>query len=43
VLKEYSSLKMRKAWRRLTGRQPATGTLATCGSGDGSKAVSVDA
>jgi radical SAM protein with 4Fe4S-binding SPASM domain len=43
VLKEYSSLKMRKAWRRLTGRQPATGTLASCGTGDASKTVVADA
>jgi hypothetical protein len=32
VLKEWSSLKARKAWRRLTGRQPARATLATCGA-----------
>ena len=33
VLKEWSSLKLRKTWRRLTGRQPARASLATCGSG----------
>jgi MoaA/NifB/PqqE/SkfB family radical SAM enzyme len=32
VLKEWSSLKLRRVWRRLTGRQPARATLATCGS-----------
>jgi hypothetical protein len=32
VLKEWSSLKLRKAWRRLTGKQPARATLATCGT-----------
>src|SRR5581483_9260791 len=33
VLKEWSSLKMRKLWRRLTGQQPAPrATLATCGA-----------
>ena len=32
VLKEWSSLKMRKVWRQLTGKQPAArATLATCG------------
>ena len=32
VLKEWSSLKMRKLWRRVTGKQPQIGTLGTCGS-----------
>ena len=32
VLKEWSSLKFRKAWRKITGQQPARATLATCGS-----------
>jgi hypothetical protein len=33
VLKEWSSLKMRKMWRRLTGKQPApAATVATCGT-----------
>ena len=32
VLKEWSSLKMRKLWRRLTGKQPQHASLATCGS-----------
>ena len=39
VLKEWSSLKLRKAWRKLTGKQPAPATLATCGS----KAPAADA
>jgi radical SAM protein with 4Fe4S-binding SPASM domain len=39
VLKEWSSLKMRKLWRRLTGKQPQSATLATCGS----KAPAADA
>ena len=34
VLKEWSSLKLRKAWRRLTGRQPERATLQTCGAGE---------
>ena len=33
VLKEWSSLKLRKAWRKVTGKQPARATLATCGTG----------
>jgi hypothetical protein len=33
VLKEWSSLKARKVWRRLTGQAPARATLATCGTG----------
>ena len=33
VLKEWSSLKLRKAWRKVTGQQPARATLATCGTG----------
>jgi len=33
VLKEWSSLKMRKAWHRLTGRRPTPATLGTCGAG----------
>src|SRR5438093_3719071 len=32
VLKEWSSLKLRKAWRRVTGRQPRPATLAACAS-----------
>ena len=33
VLKEWSSLKLRKAWRKVTGKQPARASLATCGTG----------
>ena len=33
VLKEWSSLKLRKAWRRLRGQKTAPATLATCGAG----------
>jgi MoaA/NifB/PqqE/SkfB family radical SAM enzyme len=34
VLKEYSSLKLRKLWRALTGQKPAPrAELATCGTG----------
>jgi hypothetical protein len=33
-LKEYSSLKLRKMWRALTGQKPAPrAQLATCGAG----------
>ncbi len=32
VLKEWSSLKLRRAWRKLTGRQPERATLGTCGT-----------
>ena len=32
VLKEWSSLKVRKAWRRLTGQKPVRATLGTCGT-----------
>lgn len=32
VLKEWSSLKLRKYWRKLTGRRPEPATVATCGS-----------
>jgi hypothetical protein len=39
VLKEWSSLKMRKAWRKLTGQQPARATLATCGTGSSKTAT----
>jgi MoaA/NifB/PqqE/SkfB family radical SAM enzyme len=39
VLKEWSSLKMRKLWRRLSGKQPQTGSLATCGSKSGAPAA----
>ena len=38
VLKEWSSLKMRKMWRRLTGKQPQHATLATCGTKAGAPA-----
>jgi len=33
VLKEWSSLKLRKAWRRLRGQKTQPATLATCGAG----------
>src|SRR5262249_50832739 len=39
VLKEWSSLKVRKAWRRLTGRQPARATLANCGASSSNTAT----
>jgi radical SAM protein with 4Fe4S-binding SPASM domain len=35
VLKEWSSLKLRKAWRKLSGQQSVRGTLGTCASQPG--------
>jgi hypothetical protein len=32
VLREWGSLKARKAWRRLTGKTAPQPALATCGS-----------
>jgi len=32
VLREWSSLKLRRMWRKLTGRQPAPAALGTCGT-----------
>ena len=44
VLKEWSSLKLRKAWRKLTRQQPpARATLATCGSHPTTKAAGPEA
>ena len=43
VLKEWSSLKLRKAWRKLSGQQPARATLATCGTSANPTAAAVDA
>jgi radical SAM protein with 4Fe4S-binding SPASM domain len=43
VLKEWSSLKLRKAWRKLTGQQPARATLATCGTSTNPTAAAADA
>jgi hypothetical protein len=40
VLKEWGSLKARKAWRRLTGKTvPRPATLADCGSSKTSTAL----
>ena len=33
VFKEWAILKLRKAWRKVTGKQPARASLATCGTG----------
>jgi hypothetical protein len=43
VLKEWSSLKMRKAWRKLTGQKPAPATIASCGSGAETRRETVSA
>jgi hypothetical protein len=40
VLREWGSLKARKAWRRLTGKTaPQPATLATCGTAKPSATV----
>src|SRR5207237_315986 len=44
VLKEWSSLKLRRAWRKLTRQQPpARATLATCGTHPATKAAAAQA
>ena len=43
VLKEWSSLKLRKAWRKLTRQPPARATLATCGTHQTAKAAAAQA
>jgi iron-sulfur cluster protein len=43
VLKEWSSLKMRKLWRRLTGQKSTPATVASCGSGKPAPSPAVDA